>query len=327
MIFDLHCDTFLKLGIAKACGEKISVQRSSLQIDEEKLIKGGYFAQCFAMFVPVTANDPYAVCKEMLGVYGEELAKSQTLAPVLSYADFSKNQKAGKISSVLTMEDAAPIGASLSRLHEFYRLGVRMIGLTWNYKNAVGHPNFREFTEDTKPDLFTPETELGLTDFGRELVAEMNALGVAVDVSHLSDKGFYDVLSVSTKPIFATHSNARGVCRNVRNLTDDMLFRLADNGGVMGMNYAKGFVNEDEELGRETCRGILRHMLYIKNKIGVDHIGLGSDFDGIDPKIELKDASCLPLLIGEMERAGFTDEEIEKITYQNALRVFKETMK
>lgn len=327
MIFDLHCDTLLGLRRAKMRGEPLRFQQTPLQIDEEKLVKGGYFAQCFAAFVPVSEVEPYAVCKELIDVYDEMHIASDVLQPVRRFFDFAKNTAAGKISSVLTLEDAAPIGNSLSALREFFDRGVRMIGLTWNYPNAVGYPNFKNFTLGVKPDLFTPEIERGLTEFGKALVEEMNALGIVIDVSHLSDKGFYDVIETSTKPIMASHSNARGLCRNVRNLTDDMLKKLAENGGVVGVNCAAGFLCEEEELGRKTIAWLVEHMKYIKSKIGVENIGLGSDFDGIDPNIELADASCLPRLLVEMDRAGFTPEEIEKITYQNALRVFKQNMR
>ena len=154
----------------------------------------------------------------------------------------------------------------------------------------------------------------------------MNKLGIIIDVSHLSDKGFYDVISLSEHPIIASHSNARSICGHVRNLTDDMLYKLAENGGITGINYAKQFMHDDEAYGRNTPECALRHIQYIKKKIGVDHIALGSDFDGIDPNIEISDASKTHLIIRALEKGGFSSEEIEKITYKNALRVFKANM-
>lgn len=328
MIFDLHCDTVFKLREERHSGTRSTLASSALQIDEKKLKTGGYFAQCFAMFVPAKEEDPYRVFTEMADLYDAEIELSEALEPVWKFEDFEKNRRNGKISAVLTMEDAAPIGEELENLQTFYDRGVRMIGLTWNYKNAVGYPNIRNFTNTgIKPDLFTPETKKGLTEFGKDLVRKMNGLGIVADVSHLSDKGFYDVIEISEKPIMASHSNARGVCRNVRNLTDDMLKKLADNGGVTGINYAAGFLNEDERLGKRTVACAIEHIRYITKKIGTDHVALGSDFDGIDPEIELADASKTPLLLQALDRAGFTSEEIEKIAYKNALRVFKENMK
>lgn len=323
MIFDLHCDTLWKTQNTKDG----SLQKdSSLQIDEEKLTAGGYFAQCFAMYVPADTPAPAAVLDDMIERYYLEIAKCKNLRPVLCFDDFGRNKAAGKISAVLTMEDACPLGGDLKNLQKAYEKGVKMIALTWNFPNEVGYPNYRNFVRGEKPDMFTPETDYGLTDFGFSLVQEMNRLGMVVDVSHLSDKGFYDVLSVAKKPIMASHSNARGVCRNVRNLTDDMLKKLAKNGGVTGINYAAGFLCENEQKGRQTIAYAVEHIRYIRDKIGIDHIALGSDFDGIQNDIELFDCSQTPLLLQALERAKFTADEIEKIAYKNALRVFQESI-
>ncbi len=202
-----------------------------------------------------------------------------------------------------------------------------MICLNWNFINGVGHPNYGKFNADGIPDFITPNTNEGLTLFGFEMVKKMNELGMIVDVSHLSDKGFWDVINTSKNPIIASHSNARSVCKHVRNLDDDMIKALHKNGGIMGMNYCAAFLNDDEEIGRSTIKCTIEHMKYIKELVGVDVIALGSDFDGIDPNIELKDASLMTLLIDEMKKEGFTEEEIDKITYKNALRVFKEVLK
>ena len=323
MVFDLHCDT---LWIIQNSKDETLQKGSSLQIDEKKLIKGGYFAQCFAMYVPADTPAPAAVLDDMIERYYLEIANCERLRPVLCFDDFARNKAAGKISAVLTMEDACPLGGDLKNLQKAYEKGVQMIALTGNFPNEVGYPNYRNFVRGEKPDMLTPETERGLTNFGFSLVEEMNRLGMVVDVSHLSDKGFYDVLSVAKKPIVASHSNARGVCRNVRNLTDNMLKRLADNGGVTGINYAAGFLCENEQKGRQTIAYAVEHIRYIRDKIGADHIALGSDFDGIQNDIELSDCSKTPLLLQALERAKLTADEIEKIAYKNALRVFKDNM-
>lgn len=330
MIFDLHCDTFMKFRHAKARGVEYSLKNAPLQINEEKLVKGGYFAQCFAMFTNKAEDDCYVECNKMIDAYEAEMAKSSVLAKVLTFSDFERNRKAGKISAVLTMEDASPIENSLEKLEEFYRRGVRMVGLTWNYVNDVGYPNIRRKLQagqaEYLSDITVPDTQNGLTEFGKACVKEMNRLGMVVDVSHLSDKGFYDVISLSDKPIMASHSNARGVCKFIRNLTDDMLKKLADNGGITGMNYCAAFVDDDEEKGRQTISGVVSHMQYIKKLIGTEYIGIGSDFDGIGANIEMYDATVLPKLVETMDRAGFTTTEIENITHNNALRVFKANM-
>ncbi len=327
MIFDLHCDTVWKIDTARQKGESISLKKSHLQIDEEKLVKGNYLAQCFAIFAHAHNANPYETCMRMIDVYYDELKTCERLRAAYSYQDILKNQKEGKISAILTMEDGAPIGESFDTLNILYDRGVRMVCLLWNYANQIGHHNRGKFLEDGRCDDITPVTDKGLTDFGKALVKEMNKKGMIVDVSHLSDAGFYDVISLSDKPIIASHSNARGVCRHIRNFTDDMLYKLADNGGVMGMNYAKYFLNDDAKLGRDTIFWVIKHIQYIQEKIGLDNIALGSDYDGISTDLGMNFADQLPRLVQAIDRAGFSTGEVEKICYQNALRVFKACLK
>lgn len=322
MIFDLHCDTVWKIREQRKKGAFLEMTSSPfLQLDEEKMQRGNYFAQCFALWAHARHGDPYAVYKELLKIYREELQKCVRLREVRTYGDLLQNREDGKISAILTMEDSAPLGDSLERLKELYDDGVRMICLTWNYPNKVGYPNFGRYFENGEPDRKMPDTVNGLTDFGRELVREMNRLGIVIDVSHLSDAGFYDVISLSDQPIVASHSNARTLCQVARNMTDDMLDRLAENGGVVGMNYAAAFL--DAQNGQKTISMVIEHVKHVKRKIGIDHIALGSDFDGIDPNIELENASMMPTLVDTLSSAGLTDDELDKITYQNALRVFR----
>ena len=324
MIFDLHCDTVYKIRNLQNEGQRASLADCPLlQLNQDKMKSAGYLAQCFAMWIHAKNREPYTLCKQLIEIYEKEIEKCAHIEKAYTYADILRNKEAGKISAILTMEDAAPIGSDLSRLDEFYKLGVRMICLTWNYENALAFPNRHHLLPDGKPDDRTPNTETGLTELGKEAVKKMNKLGIAVDVSHLSDKGFYDVLEVSDKPIVASHSNARAMAPHIRNLTDDMLYRLAENGGIAGMNYATYFLHEDKELGRQTVPQLVRHIKYIKDKIGIDHIALGSDFDGISPDLELNSADKLPLLVEALSKAGFLDHEIEKITSENALRVFR----
>lgn len=315
---DLHCDTISEL----MRDTNRHLLDAPLQININHLKEGECLLQCFAMFVYLKKTpNPFQYCIEMIDRYYEELKRhSAWIAPVYSFEDVKKNYENHKISSLLTIEEGGVTEGNLSYVRTFHKLGVRMICLNWNFINGVGHPNF---TLCETPNFKEPNTKEGLTPYGIEMVQEMNRLGMIVDVSHLSDKGFYDCIQYSTKPIVASHSNARGVCNHVRNLTDDMILKLAQNGGVMGMNFCAAFLNEDEEVGRDTIPCVIEHMLYIKKLAGVDVIALGSDFDGIDPNISLNNASLLPKLFQEMRRVGFTEEEIEKISHRNFLRVLK----
>lgn len=176
--------------------------------------------------------------------------------------------------------------------------------------------------------FYTPNTTHGLTERGREFVTEMEHLGMIVDVSHLSDKGFYDVLECSTKPFVASHSNERSICRCVRNLTDDMIRRLAERGGCTGLNYCADFL-EDYVVGTQnpgTIEAIVRHAKHITNVGGIEVLGLGSDFDGIDTHRELPGAQSMELLWDALHKAGYTPNELDRIFRQNVLKVYREVL-
>ena len=329
-IIDMHCDTVMAL-----MGNNKTLRSSDNMIDIEKLEQGDYLLQCFAMFVPYVSNkdekySPFEMCNKMIDRYYIELKKNtDKIKPVFNYNDIEENIKNGVISSLLTIEEGGVCLGNIEFLRNFYRLGVRMMTLTWNFKNEIGSPNIDYFSitkEDIKKNGPTINTTDGLTEFGIEVVKEMNNLGMIIDCSHLSDKGFYDCIKYSTKPLVCSHSNARSVCNHPRNLTDDMLFKLKENGGVTGINYCHDFIKSDKTIA--TVKDVVKHIDYIKNLIGIDYIGLGSDFDGIgNSDIELKNASMMNLLIDELSASGYTKEEIDKICYKNVLRVFKENFK
>ena len=324
---DMHCDTIMAL-----MNTENNIYESDNMIDLKKLQEGDYLLQCFAMFVPYASKEeenysPFEVCNKMIDRYYQEIEKYPDLIkPAFNYQDIENNIKENKITSLLTIEEGGVCLGNIEYLRNFYRLGVRMMTLTWNFKNEIASPNIDYFSFDrssSEKPKFVPNTKDGLTDFGKEVVKEMNRLGMVIDCSHLGDKGFFDVINLSTKPIVCSHSCSRTICNHVRNMTDDMLFKLKENKGVVGINYCRSFIKEEE--GVATVKDVVKHINYIKDLIGIDYIGLGSDFDGISNKdIELKDASMMNLLIKELENQNYTQEEIDKITHKNVLRVFKE---
>ncbi len=325
-IIDLHCDTIGVIDYFKRKkNQKVSLTSNTLQIDEEKLSKANYYAQCFAMFIHLEVDNPFEACINAIDTFYEKLEETKQIKLALSYQDLIDNHKQKKISAILTIEEGGVCKENISFLNTFYRLGVRMICLNWNFINGISYPNYGNFI-DCKPDYITPNTKDGLTEFGFQMVKKMNELGMVVDVSHISDKGFWDVIKTSSKPIVASHSNARSVCKHVRNLTDNMIIALHKNGGVMGMNYCASFLDDDPEIGKSTIDCTIKHIKYIKKLVGVDVISLGSDFDGINPDIELKDASLLNELEDRLYEEGFKQDEIDKILYKNALRVFKDIL-
>ncbi len=326
---DMHCDTIAEIFYGLRDGKDFGLAKNNLHVDLEKLAKGDYLVQNFAMFVSIiNYPDPLEHCLKLIDLFYNELGKNQDkIALALSYEDIINNRKAGKLSALLTIEEGGVTKCNLAHLRNFYRLGVRMLTLTWNYANGIGYPNFK-LVEGEKPDFRSPNTEQGLTEFGLEFINEMERLGMIIDVSHLSDAGFYQVLNNTTKPFVASHSNARGVCNHVRNLSDDMIRKLAERGGVMGMNYCPSFLMdvEEEKDAVGTISIIVDHIKYITAVGGYECIGLGSDYDGIPVHRDMPDASYLPLLAEVLEREGFKHHEIEAIFYKNVLRVYKDVL-
>ncbi len=329
-VADMHCDTIAEIFYGLRDGKDMGLAKNNLHVDLEKMKKGDYLIQNFAIFVNIMKYaDPLEQCLKLIDLFYNELNKNQDkIALVLNYGDIINNRKSGKMSAMLTIEEGGVTRCDLAHLRNFYRLGVRMLTLTWNCENGIGYPNF-QLIEGEKPDFKTPNTEQGLTEFGLEFIREMERLGMIIDVSHLSDAGFYQVLNNTKKPFVASHSNARGICNHVRNLSDDMIRKLAERGGVIGINYCPGFLQEVEEekdaVG--TISAIVEHIKYIASVGGYECIGLGSDYDGIPVHRDLPDASYLPLLAEALEKEGFKQHEIEAVFYKNVLRVYKDVLK
>ncbi len=329
-IVDMHCDTISALYDRRAQGETGSLRENSGHIDLLRMKKSGYQLQNFALFVELFRDgDPWERVLSLYGYYREELEKnSDILAPVLTFSDIASNEAAGKMSAVLTVEEGAVCRGELGRLHRLYDMGVRMLTLTWNFENELGCPNLDINRKEQTDFLHTPNLTGGLTKKGREFVAEMERLGMIPDVSHLSDAGFYDVLETAEKPFVASHSNARSVCPCVRNLTDDMIRRLAERGGCMGLNFCADFL-EEKPAGTPnpgTVAAVVRHARHIADVGGIEVLGLGSDFDGIPTHEELPGAQGMEVLWEALHRAGFTEGALDKIFSGNVLRVYRETI-
>ena len=316
---DLHCDT-----IVKAHRLKAPLRDNDLQVSLNKLRQGGALAQCFAMYIakrfetePSQTGDPMMDRYEtILSSFRREMAQnSDIVKQALTVQDILDNDKNGLISAILTMEEGAIVGNDLRRLDRFHADGVRIFGFTWNYENTLGYPNSIDSEVMSK----------GLKPLGIEAVEKLNKLGIAIDVSHLNDGGFYDVARYSKKPFFATHSNARSLCDLTRNLPDDQLRILGETGSVTGLNFCDVFMRKKspDEARMLPIADIVWHARYIVDKAGEDALAFGSDFEGIDNDLEFKDASGMQLVVQALSR-HFTSSQLEKICYKNALRVLKE---
>jgi len=309
-LIDLHCDTILRC--VNSNGE-IKLGKNDLCIDVQKLRKAGSLAQFFAMYVDLEKYvEPMDRCLDMIdNFYNEIEENSGDIAFAGSIADMEKNSSEGRVSAFLTVEEGGAIEGKLQNLRNLYRLGVRLVTLTWNFPNCIGYPNFEWKHKDE-----------GLTPFGVEVVAEMNRLGMIIDVAHLSDQGFYDVAKLSKKPFVASHSNARAIEVHPRNLSDDMLRVLAEKGGVTGLNLEPEFLGNGGSI-----EAMIRHISHMKNTAGVEVIAIGTDFDGTSHLTAIQDAGCMGKLLDVLTKAGFTSGEIDKIMYKNADRVIREVLR
>ncbi len=335
-IIDMHCDTIYEILEAKKRGETISLRDGNLMVNLSKMKQGGYGVQNFALFVKQEEGiSAFETAKELIATFREEMrANCDLISQVTTADEILENQRAGKLSAFLAIEGGEAIEGSLDNLRYLYEQGVRMMTLTWNYPNEIGFPNFKQGL-----DFFTPNMEDGLTATGIEVVQEMEQLGMIVDVSHLSDAGFYDVLNNTKKPFVASHSNARAVSPWVRNLSDDMIAKIAERGGVVGLNFCADFLKGQrkseiiENIGlmasKDSSAGfedILRHARHMANIGGVECIGIGSDFDGIPAYDGMPRPDTMPQLAEYLCKNGFHESEVDQMFCRNVLRLYEEVL-
>ena len=313
---DLHCDTLVN----RVSKLNESLYENEGHLDLKRLSESGAFLQDFAIYL-TQDFDPdmekvYEEFKRVRGLLSDaEKEYSDTFSMVYSKRDLQRNFLMGKLSGLLSIEDCAMVNGKIERIEELYNQGVRLMTLTWNYENCMGYPNSK--------DEYTMNR--GLKPFGLEAIQKMNELGIVIDVSHLSDGGFWDVIQHSKKPVMASHSNARALTPATRNMTDDMIQALAQNKGVMGMNFCPYFVGEKED--EMHLEDLVKHILHIRKVGGIDVIALGSDFDGIPGKLDIADCTEYYKLEEALREAGLKNEEIEKIWYKNAMRVLEANLK
>ncbi|MEW6365505.1 MAG: dipeptidase [Acidobacteriota bacterium] len=356
VVVDMHADTLLRVLDA---GEDLGWRTARGDIDIPRMREGGLDCQLLAAW-PSPVFKQYGFLKRSLDMIdahaGLVESHPQDLVAARTVADIRAAAAAGKIATLAGIEGGHAIENDPRMLSIFARLGVRCMTLTWAMSTEWA---------DSSGDK---GTHGGLTPLGRDIVREMNRLGIAVDVSHVSDRTFYDVLDASSKPVIASHSSCRALAASARNLSDDQLRALAAKGGVVGINFYPPFLDaafgrrldamnrrllpelqkidaqnrgqpgrawlarnelakaEARKLpGRVTISRLVDHIEHAVKVAGVDHVGLGADFDGIDAEIEgLEDCSKLPALTAELMRRGFTEQEVKKILGENFLRVLKE---
>ena len=328
-IIDMHCDTISRIYQERKQQKTASLRENLFQVDLTKMKHAGYLLQNFALFIDLSqTKDPYQTFQEQFAVFQEEMVQhSDLISPVTTYSEMLSNEKQQKMSALLTLEEGEVCDGKLELLKEIYDMGIRMMTFTWNYPNSLGYPAEPAPLIDLRRQTSTYKK--GLTDLGIAFLAEMERLGIIADVSHLSDQGIRDVCRFANRPFCASHSNARSLCSRERNLPDGLIKAIAEKGGVIGINYYGPFLSDTPNRNNiffSRIEDIVRHICHISNIGGIYCIGLGSDFDGIDDNLELKDCSQMELLAWELRKCGFHASEIEQIFYKNVLDFYKELL-
>jgi membrane dipeptidase len=309
IVVDGHCDT---LGDVLE-GKRTLAERSALgHVDLPRLREGGVAAQVFACFTPVHEYHRSATRYAMRmidGLHQAIAAHPNELLLATSAGDIHRAKVEGKTAGILGLEGAEPLGDSLAVLRSFYYLGVRVLGLTWNFRNEVAD------------GVMEGRQAQGLSSFGVQVVEECNRLGVLLDVSHLAPAGLEDVLRVSRQPVIASHSNVRVLCDHPRNLLDAQIEAIAGRGGLIGVTFVDAFLHQPAS--EATIEHALDHIDYLVRIAGPDHVMLGSDFDGAEMPQGLEDATRYPALTAGMAARGHSEDTVRKVLGLNFLRVFE----
>ena len=313
-VFDLHCDTALAL-LGKTGNEAGNLKHNSLHIDLDRAAKLEAYCQCFACFTTPDMQQwmkvsPIVVFERELATIQREVDKHKRMIRLAYCAeDVEANRDSGKMSAILTIEGPAGFDFDPELLENLHQIGFRMSTLGWNEKNVLTGSNV---------------TGGGLTDKGREYVKEAQRLGILVDVSHISDEGFWDIMEITQAPVVASHSNSRFVCNHSRNLTDDMFRAICRTGGVAGINQYAEFLGE-----HPTLDTICDHVLHLL-ELDPDgkHIALGGDLDGCEAFSEgFEGIQSYPSLAQRLLERGLTEDMIRDIFWNNALNVLRSVQK
>ncbi len=343
-LFDGHNDTLLNLHLPKSGEGRSFFDRSETgHIDLPRAREGGFGGGFFACYVPnpeddgwteesaltVTENgyevadappvDP-AYARERADelvslLFRIEADSGGTLRVVRTADEVERCLESGVLAAILHFEGAENLGPDPGALEDLYGVGLRSLGLVWSRPNAYASGVPFRFPA-------SPDTGPGLTEAGRELVRECNRLGVLIDLSHINERGFWDVAELSEAPLVATHSNAHALCPTTRNLTDRQLDAIRDSDGMVGVNFAVAFLREDGADEGDTPLDVLaRHVDHLVERVGIDRVGFGSDFDGAKVPEEIGDVSGLPKLLAVLREHGYDEAALQMLAHENWLRV------
>ncbi len=346
--FDGHNDTLLKMLVHGQKTDLFFSEHNDMHLSLPKAVKGNLIGGLFAVCVPtpelssgnkeelekkrqtlfsdrfdtVDHHHAYQMTMEVMKRFDQLIMLSdEQIKIVRTVSDLNEAISKGLFSVVIHFEGAEQIDASLDNLESFYEKGLRSLGVVWSRPNVFGHGIEIRFPG-------SPDNGHGLTDAGKELVKACNRLGIMVDLSHMTEKGFWDVAGISNAPLVASHSCVFNLCNCSRNLTDKQLDAIGESNGLVGINFAVQFLRKDGKRVLDTpAMEIVRHIKYIADRIGPKHVAIGSDFDGATIPNQIGDAAGLQNLTKAMQEIGFNREEMELISYKNWVRIFSDTWK
>ena len=307
-IVDGHSDILLNYLRDKKYDFK---NHTDFQVDLPKLKEGNIGLEVFAVCSALKGDKALKKSLKLVDKFNCLIKNNPEIELAKNYKDIKKIVSEDKIAAILAIEGADGI-SDLSILRVFYKLGVRMITLTWNYRN------------DIADGIDEIEENRGVTKYGKKFIEEMNRLGMIIDLSHLTPASFWDTIKYSKGPLVASHSNVKNICNHKRNLSDKQIKAIADRNGLIGINFCPEFIKSSNKV---QIKDIVDHIKYLKDFVGIDHIALGTDYDGISETPEnLDNISKIPDLVKELKKNEFNSEEIAKITRDNWLRIFKNVL-
>ncbi len=310
-VIDAHCDT---VSLLEKEEYDFAVRNKTGHMDLPRLQEGEVNLQVFAIYQEEHYKPGGALKRTLLllSKFKEAVSRnSDKISLVKEYGEIAEIVNANKIAALLSLEGGDALEGEVELLEIFFSLGVRMLGLTWNNRNFLADGVAEEGTGG------------GLTVAGRKIIKLCNSKKILVDLAHISSQGYKEAIALSYKPVVVSHANSRQLCAHRRNLTDEQLKLLKENGGVIGISFCPYFIKEKNP----AMEDLLNHFTYIADLIGVDYIGLGSDFDGIDITLPtLNSTAGLPTLTAGLFQKGFSKEEVAKILGGNFLRVLQETI-
>ncbi|MBA2344441.1 MAG: membrane dipeptidase [Rubrobacter sp.] len=338
VVFDGHNDVLLRLGGPDGGGPGAFFERNEKgHLDLPRAKDGGFGGGFFAVWipspkVPVSSRTPNGLPPALDAAFAlrQTMADAATLFRieglsegkfriVRTVAEIQRCMENEVMAAVLHLEGADAIDTDLDALHVLHRAGLRSLGPVWGRPNSFAEGVAVHFQR-------SPDTGPGLTDAGRELVRACNELGIMIDVSHLNERGFWDVADLTDAPLVATHSNAYAMCASTRNLTDPQIDAIVASDGMIGLNFAVNFLREDAARDANTPLEVMvRQIDYLVGRAGIDRVGFGSDFDGVLIPNGIGDVSGLPKLMSALRDRGYDDQALSKLAHENWLRVLRKT--